>query len=328
MKKTFSAILLLLVIFSVSCRDTDSDIDPESRLWSPLFIENLQKRDYSSTIVIENTISEKSEYTSYRVRYDSDGLKQYALMNVPATGSADDVFPVIVVNHGYIPPAVYRTEKHYRLITTYFAKQGFLVLKPDYRGHDRSEAGPLQQPFSRVSYAVDVLNLVAGIPGIKEADSNNIFMFGHSMGGDVTLRSLQVNRAIRAASIWAGVTARFPESTAYFVRKRDPDAAAKLEQYVYDIYTKEEMTHLSPIDNLHYMQTPLIIHHGTLDSSVPFEWSSDFTKALDAAGREYTFHSYVDDHNFAQKYYYTVLGRDAAFFKKHVVQDATVDPGL
>ena len=48
--------------------------------------------------------------------------------------------PVIIFNHGYIPPDVYRTTERYVAYVDLIARSGYIVLRSDYRGHDRSEA--------------------------------------------------------------------------------------------------------------------------------------------------------------------------------------------
>ena len=48
-------------------------------------------------------------------------------------------WPVVVFNHGYIPPDQYRTTERYVAYVAAFAHRGYIVFKPDYRGHGFSE---------------------------------------------------------------------------------------------------------------------------------------------------------------------------------------------
>ena len=177
-----------------------------------LAIESLRNRSYGTgTINIGKELGEKKAYKSYIVSYLSDGLKQYSLLNIPNTNKPAKGYPVIIVNHGHIPPDQYSTENSYRLVTGYYASNGFMVLKPDYRGHDKSENGD-DQRTERLSYAIDVLNLLYLIPTLNDADADNIFIYGHSMGGGVTLTVLEVANNINAATLWSAVSVEFPES--------------------------------------------------------------------------------------------------------------------
>ena len=52
----------------------------------------------------------------------------------PATG-----WPVVIFNHGYIPPAQYVTTERYVAYQDAFARAGYISFKSDYRGHGKSE---------------------------------------------------------------------------------------------------------------------------------------------------------------------------------------------
>src|SRR5512133_2318697 len=76
----------------------------------PLQIDAMRARDYpGSDIVIERVLDPGVNYNRYYVSYLSDGLKIYALMPVPNGQKPPTGWPVVIFNHGYIPPAVYRT---------------------------------------------------------------------------------------------------------------------------------------------------------------------------------------------------------------------------
>src|SRR5213075_2420317 len=108
--------------------------------------------------------------------YRSDGLKIFGLLTVPNGRKPAAGWPVIIFNHGYIPPSQYRTTERY------------VVFKPDYRGHGSSEGQP-SSAYGSPGYTVDVLNAVTTLQRYPDADRNRIGMWGHSLGGNVTLRA-------------------------------------------------------------------------------------------------------------------------------------------
>ena len=109
----------------------------------PLSIEYLRQQDYSgSELVIEQTLAPGSNYDRYYASYYSEGLKQYGLLTVPRGQRPESGWPVIIFNHGYIPPTQYRTTERYVAYVDGFASSGYIVFRPDYRGHDRSEGRP------------------------------------------------------------------------------------------------------------------------------------------------------------------------------------------
>ena len=107
---------------------------------SPLTIESLRNGQYpGSDIVIEQTLSNGSNYNRFIASYKSEGLKIYALLTVPKAQKPQEGWPIIVFNHGYIPPAQYQTTEKYKAYVDGFATNGFIVFKPDFRGHGNSE---------------------------------------------------------------------------------------------------------------------------------------------------------------------------------------------
>src|SRR5512134_3475150 len=91
---------------------TSPTLSPDTTLEPPhaLSIEALRSRSYSgSDFVFEQTLDSGSNYDRYVVSYLSDGLKIYALMTIPWGEKPPTGFPVVLFNHGYIPPDQYRT---------------------------------------------------------------------------------------------------------------------------------------------------------------------------------------------------------------------------
>ena len=81
-----------------------------------------KKRFPENKIKIVRKIKEYSTFTSFVISYKSENLRLYSLMNIPKKGKKK--YPVIIVNHGYIPPHRYSTEKSYYHICAYFAYFG------------------------------------------------------------------------------------------------------------------------------------------------------------------------------------------------------------
>ena len=77
---------------------------------SPLSIAYMRRQTYpGSEITIEETLSPGSNYDRYVASYKSDGLKIYGLLTVPHGDRPKTGWPVVIFNHGYIPPAEYHT---------------------------------------------------------------------------------------------------------------------------------------------------------------------------------------------------------------------------
>lgn len=287
--------------------------------FNPYSIEALRQRKFEAgDIAVVREVRETSRFTSSVVSYTSDGLTLYALMNVPKGTPPAGGWPVVIVNHGYIPPDQFSTENSYINTSAYFAQAGFLVLKPDYRGHDNSE-GDAEGLLSRIHYATDVLQLVYSIERIPQANPNRIYMYGHSMGGDVTLRVLETSHKVKAASLWAPAVADFPEVVLFFARRNrdNSDRLQRFEKELNENFSPDDYSAVATISNLSSVKVPVIVHHGTRDESVPYDWGTTLDAKLTEARVPHEFHSYPGDNHDISRNWGRALGRDVAWFEKY-----------
>ena len=178
----------------------------------PLQISEMRKKEYpGSEITVERELNPGSNYKQYLASYRSEGFKIFALLTVPNGIKPESGWPAIIFNHGYIAPATYVTTERYVTYVDAFARNGYIVFKPDYRGHGKSEGKPEGAYYSH-AYATDVLNALSTLKQYKVADPTRIGMWGHSMGGNIILRDSVVNtKDIKAAVIWGGVVAPYDD---------------------------------------------------------------------------------------------------------------------
>jgi dipeptidyl aminopeptidase/acylaminoacyl peptidase len=288
----------------------------------------MRARDYpGSDIVIEKTLDPGVNYSRYYVSYHSDGLKIYALMTVPNGARQPTGWPVIVFNHGYIPPNIYRTTERYVAYVDLIARNGYIVFKSDYRGHDQSE-GEATGAYSAPDYTVDVLNAVASLKRYPDADPNRIGMWGHSMGGYITLRAMVISKDIKAGVIWGGVVASYPDLLTRW--RRGPNAETTptpsprswrfslIEQYGSPEENPAFWNSISANSYLTDISGPLQLHHSTTDEEVPLEFSETLFYQMLAAHRYVELYKYEgDNHNIANNFG-TAMQRTIEFFDRFV----------
>lgn len=280
----------------------------------PLSIDSLSARQFPfQELKVVKTISPTTQVVSYL----SDDLTLNALMMIPPGTPPTNGWPVVVVNHGYIPPSDYSVTRSYINTSNYFASQGFIVLKPDYRGHDQSEGESSGRLLSRSEYTVDVLSLMAAIDSIPTANPNKIFMYGHSMGGDVTLQILEISPRITAATLWAPAVALLPEQVTHFMNQNRPTPGqAEKFKSQYETFTKQySISQISSLENINRIRVPLSLHHGTKDKSVPYSWGTNLNEKLKTAGKIVNFYSYPGDNHDISGNFGRALSRDVEFFK-------------
>jgi uncharacterized protein len=205
--------------------------------------------------------------------------------------------------------------------------------KSDYRGHGNSE-GQSGYPEYSPSYTIDILNSISSIKKYKDADPSRIGMWGHSMGGTITLRSLVVSKDIKVADIWAGVVGTYQDlaenhhgSSFNSFRPspnpgeptRRPNGRTLLTQQYGDIATNPEFwASIDPMNYLKDITAPIQIQHGTTDEEVPYVLSQKLDTALKNAGKTVAFYSYEGDNHNLSNNINVALQRSVNFFNKYL----------
>lgn len=294
-----------------------------------LAIARLRQGEYpGSDIVIEQTLSPGSNYQRYIASYKSEGLKIYALLTVPNGEKPQTGWPVVIFNHGYVPPAEYRTTERYIAYTDAFSRNGYIVFRSDYRGHGSSE-GTASGGYGSNNYTIDILNALSSVKKYKDADPNRIGMWGHSMGGFITLRSMVVTKDIKAGVIWAGVVASYPDLINNWRRgtftppTTIPTRALGWRNQLIEKYgTPEEnpefWNSISANSYLKDIGGPIQIHHGTNDTSVPVLFSQKLKEQMDSAGKTNELYIYQgDDHNIEANFN-VAAQRSVEFFDRYL----------
>lgn len=249
-------------------------------------------------------------------------------MTVPHGEAPLAGWPVIVFNHGYIPPAQYRTTERYVAYVDGFARNGYIVFKPDYRGHGSSE-GDAPGGYGSPAYTVDVLNAVAAIKNDPAADPDRIGMWGHSMGGNITLRSMVASSDIKAGVIWAGVVGSYPDLLKSWRLPNHqhpedrPGSPRRWRETLADTFGSPEenpefWAAISANSFVGEISGPVQLHHSPDDTHVPIEFSETLAAQLQAAGKTVEYYSYEkDDHNLSNNFS-QAMERSVAFFDTYV----------
>jgi len=290
----------------------------------PMSIIAMRMGNYpGSKISIVKELEKGLNYHRYYAYYLSDGLKIYALLTVPNGQPPEGGWPAIVFNHGYIPPDIYRTTERYIYYVDEIAKAGYVVFRIDYRGHDQSE-GQALGAYGDPGYEVDVLNAVASIKKYANINPEKIGMWGHSMGGYLTLRAMVISKDIKVGVIWAGVVASYPEMmynwprTGSFTPSPSSSGVGWRTSWIETFGTPEQnptfWDSVSATSYLADLSGPLELHHGTADEDVPLEFSIRLAERARAVGKVADLYTYDgDNHNIANNFY-TAMGRTIKFF--------------
>ena len=293
----------------------------------PMSIQALRQGVYpGSQIVIEQELEPGANYQRYYASYLSEGLKIYGLLTVPNGETLPTGWPAIVFNHGYIPPAQYRTTERYVAYVDNLARSGYIVFRIDYRGHDRSE-GVASGAYGSPGYTIDVLNAVAALQQFPQADPDRIGMWGHSMGGSLTLRAMVISPDIKAGVIWAGVVVSYPDLLTRWRRGptstpgptgRSSWRTSWIEAYGAPTENPQFWSSISSNSFLDDLSGPLQLHHGTADESVPLEFSQILYQEVQTAGKIGELYVYDGDNHNLSNYFSQAMTRTILFYDQYL----------
>jgi len=321
---------------------TNKNIPTASPSTTPLAISAMRSRSYpGSDITMEEQLPDGSNYHQYRVSYISDGLKIYALLTVPFGQRPTSGWPVILFNHGYIDPSIYQTFPsvgQYASYYPYFAREGYIVFKPDYRGNGDSQGNP-EGAYYSPAYTIDDLNALTSIKKLKIpsinsgqlTDPNKIGLWGHSMGGNIILRDLVIDpKDIKAAVIWGGVVGTYEDLFFNWTRRvpfhpgpRELALRNNIRLKLVAAFGDPKQNAafwntLDPNSFLRDITTPVQIDVGGDDEEVPAVWSEHLYQNLKKNGKVVEFYEYSGDNHNISANVELAMQHSLDFFNKYL----------
>lgn len=298
---------------------------------NPLSLQIMRSTSYpGSELQVEEVLSNGINYTSSIVSYLSEGLKIFALLNVPIGTKPDDGWPVIVFNHGYIAPEEYKTTERYVAYVNAFSKNRYIVIKPDYRGNGISEGDP-EGAYYSAAYTTDVMNAMASVKKYPDANSNAIGMWGHSLGGNITLRSMEITTDIKAGVIWGGVVGSYNDLLNNWhskvpytpsprqLRSRNQNRAEFIKLHGQPTEFSEFWKAIDPFYNVDFINAPIQLHTGLADEVVPPLFSENLEMVLLQKSKTVELYKYPGaDHNLSSPAFESAMERSIVFFDKYL----------
>jgi uncharacterized protein len=270
---------------------------------------------------ILRTEVETDAYTRYQVTYRSGKITVSGVLLRPRGAGP---FPGIVLNHGYIEPAIYVTGQGLAREQDALARAGFVVLHTDYRGHATSDpVGPVDRE-SRLGYTRDAVNAVKALEKLPYVDRDRLAMLGRSMGGGVTLNAMVTHPGlVDAAVAYASVSSLFLENLRHFTEPNRPEAASALyEEFGTPQESPDFYRELSSRTYFDRITEPLLLHHGTNDESCPFPWARATQKALTRANVDSRLEVYPGEmHSFVPQWQLS-MDRTIQFLREQFRKDA------
>ena len=291
-------------------------ISPTPDPYYPWSIDYLRSRTYGGgQIEFLEVMAQNLYFTRYLMRYPSDGLNIYGFADIPNDAGPH---PVILALHGYIDPAIYYTLDYTTHYADAISTAGYIVLHPNLRGYVPSDNG---DNLFRVGMAIDVLNLIAlvqaqsgGADQLRTALPDRIGMWGHSMGGGITTRVLTVTDDVRAAVLYAAMSG--DERKNYEAILGWSGQVRGLDELNVPV---EALNRISPVYFFQNITAAVSIHHGTVDATVPLDWSVLTCDQLTSLGKSVECVYYQDmPHTFYGAGDEEFIQNTVRFFNQHL----------
>jgi dipeptidyl aminopeptidase/acylaminoacyl peptidase len=291
-------------------------------------IENLANTKLSAgNITIEKELKDFPEFSSNEfimnftpVPNNPETKKTSGLINIPKNIPSEGA-PLIVMIRGFVDPTNYFVGNGTINGSYYFAKNGFITIAPDFLGYgdsDKETDNVFEARFQTYTTVLALLNAVKEKSGfIPGWDKKNIFVWGHSNGGQISLTTLEITGAEYPTVLWAPVSESFPYSILYFSNEAaDKGKALRRELSKFeDVYN----TDLYSLNNyLNRIKAKVQLDQGTQDAAVPVLWSDTLNESLKGQGNEIIYNKYPGADHVMNPFWNTAIEKDLQFFKDNI----------
>jgi uncharacterized protein len=291
--KKLSLILSAIVIFAAVCFAAFNTVSLKY-----IMQEKFDGRD----LKLIRVLAENEIYTRYYITYMSGKLKISGIMNVP---KGKGPYPVIITAHGFVEPKYYTNGRGLKREQDYLARQGYVVLHPDYRNHNGSDKDPDNNLRLNLGYTEDVINAVYAVKNssYKFMDRANIGLLGHSLGGGVALNMIVTKPGlVKAYVLFAPISVDYRDNYYRWIANRGADVMRKFGSpatrvKIEALYGSPEANpsfwdDISPKKYIANVQDPVIVHQGLADKDVPPAWADKLVAAFKRNGKNIKLYTY------------------------------------
>lgn len=279
-------------------------------------IENLSKTNVKAVeIKINDNIFNFEFDPTLEYKKESEIKKVTGLINIPESNGS---FPIIILLRGYVDQSVYQTGIGTKRVGEYFRDNGYITLAPDFLGYGGSNIESANIFEARFQTYTTVLTLLKSITkeNFPNWDGKNIFIWGHSNGGQIALTVLEITGAKYPTVLWAPVTENFPYSVLFYTNESD-DHGKYIRRELSKFETEYDVEKYSLTNYLDRINAPIEYHYGTNDDAIPTEWRDKFVKQMKNLEKDFTNYNHSGaDHNM-NPLWSDVINETLSFFQKN-----------
>ena len=303
--------------------DPSPSASPPARRPNPISVAALMTKTYNGDdLKLGRLLEDRGEYRRYLITYTSEKLTVSGIMHVP---DGKGPFPVIVLNHGYIDPDLYRPGQGMPREQDYLARQGYVVLHTDYRGHATGEAynNDKSDYALRLPYSVDTINAVYAVKrsGLDFLDGDRVGWLGRSMGGAVTLTALAAKPGlVDAAVVYASTSSLAADNWRQFSSDAEDQATNRRIERTYGLPNENPRFWRGASARPYFgrITEPVLFQHGNQDDTCPISWTRESIRALRAAGKDVSYYFYPQEGHTFEEEFSRSIRRTRAFFDREL----------
>jgi len=252
-------------------------------------------------IEIKEVLEEKESFTSFSFEFffnpNLDGKtikKTSGMINIP---KSEGKFPIVLMIRGYVDPKNYKTGIGSKNLSYFLAEKGFITISPDFLGYAQSDKEAENIFEARFQTYTTVISLIESLNKIEKWDNDNLFIWGHSNGGQIALFILEATQKEIPTVLWAPVSVPFPYSILYYTIDSE-DKGKFIRKELAKFEENYEVDKFSISNYFDRINAKIEIHQGGNDDAVPAKWSENLYKTLLKLKKDVKYQFYPkSDHN-------------------------------
>lgn len=285
-------------------------------------IENLSSSEIGSgKLAISELLKDYPEFTSnkfimeFSPNLDRKNVKKVSgMINQP---KGEEKYPLVIMIRGFVPSDQYFIGNGTYNSSLFFARNGFITIAPDFLGYGESDKETDNVFEARFQTWTTVLSLLKSVDQIPNWNKKDIFVWGHSNGGQIALTALEITGESYPTVLWAPVSITFPYSILYFTYDIDDHGKALRRELATfeNIYDTEKY---SLTNYLEKVNAPIQLNQGTFDDAVPTAWSDLLNQTIKDKDKEVIYNLYPGAGHNMEPSWNVVIQKDLEFFKKNL----------
>ena len=189
--------------------------------------------------------------------------------------------PIIVLLHGFVGSKV-GEHRLFVKAARKFTEEGYAVFRFDFSGCGESDGDYADVTVTK--QLCEVQAVLDYISALKEVDTTNIILIGHSLGGAVASLTASVDKRIRKMILWSPVAKPYEDIAAIV---GDTAVQTAEEQGVFDYHGfyvsqqfLEDLKNHCPLEAVHSYEGQLLVIHAAEDEDVPKENAVYYSESL------------------------------------------------